>query len=263
MLARTWALRNQGRYGVDGYHLCSDTQCQVYADPTQAGSAVRQAVLATQHQVLSWQYRPIHAVYHATNGGMAAGFEEVWSGGPLPYLQPRLDGSPALQRRFPIPLAPGQVGSLLATSTGFNGVAHPRFRWTRSLDAAQIAQAVRPLASSLGQPQRLAVLERGPSGRVLALQIVGSGGSVVLRRDAIRRHLRSLPSTLFLVSPEGPGRWRFQGGGFGHGAGLSQAGAIDLADRGWGVARILQHYYPGASLVTLGQLLPEPPGQAP
>ena len=276
VLARTWALRNQARYAVDGYHLCSDTQCQVYGDPGQAGPAVRQAVAATRHQVLSWQGEPIHAVYHATNGGVSTGFEEVWDGASLPYLQPRLDGTAALQQRFLIPLAPGQVGSLLATTAGLYGADHPRFRWSRSLDAAQIAAAVRPLAPQLGTPQRLAVLERGPSGRVLALQIQGSGSgpgsSVVLRRDAIRRHLRSLPSTLFLVSPEGPGRWRFQGGGFGHGAGLSQAGAIDLAGRGWATAQILAHYYPGTSLVTLDQLGPaagqqspsqEPPGSAP
>lgn len=267
VLARTWALRNQGRYGVDGYHLCSDTQCQVYGDPGHAGAAVRQAVAATRLQLLSWQGEPIHAVYHATNGGVAAGFEEVWSGAPLPYLQPQLDGVAALQQRFLIPLAPGQVGALLATRTGLYGASHPRFRWSRSLDAAQIAAAVRPLAPKLGTPTRLAVLERGPSGRVLALQIQGSaggaGGSVVLRRDAIRRHLRSLPSTLFLVSAEGAGRWRFQGGGFGHGAGLSQAGAIELADQGWSAARILAHYYPGTTLVNLDQLSPGTARSAP
>ncbi|MEY3462528.1 MAG: hypothetical protein RLZZ468_306 [Cyanobacteriota bacterium] len=264
VLARTWALRNQGRYGVDGYHLCSDTQCQVYGDPGLAGAAVRQALAATRHQLLSWQGQPIHAVYHATNGGVSAGYTEVWGGAALPYLQPRTDGLPDLQRRFPQPLAPGHVAQLLATRSGFYGVDHPRFRWSRSLDAAEIAAAVRPLAPSLGTPVRVAVLERGPSGRVMALQIEGrgpgAGQAVVLRRDAIRRHLRSLPSTLFLVSAEGPGRWRFQGGGFGHGAGLSQAGAIELAARGWGVDRILAHYYPGTSLLRLDQLDPAPAG---
>jgi SpoIID/LytB domain protein len=42
--------------------------------------------------------------------------------------------------------------------------------------------------------------------------------------------------------------WLFDGGGFGHGAGLSQAGAIDLASRGWSSERILRHYFPGAEL---------------
>jgi SpoIID/LytB domain protein len=42
-----------------------------------------------------------------------------------------------------------------------------------------------------------------------------------------------------------------EGGGFGHGAGLSQAGAIDLARRGWSSERILGHYYPGTTLQRL------------
>ena len=71
---------------------------------------------------------------------------------------------------------------------------------------------------------------------------------MVLKLDAIRRTLRRLPSTLFVVEAEGAGTWRFNGGGFGHGVGLSQAGAIDLADRGWTAQRILQHYYPGTQL---------------
>jgi SpoIID/LytB domain protein len=86
---------------------------------------------------------------------------------------------------------------------------------------------------------------------------------VVLRRDAIRRSLRQLPSTLFVVEPQGAGRWRFVGGGFGHGAGLSQAGAIDLADRGWSLAAILKHYYPGTQLQPLSALQTGTSGGAP
>jgi SpoIID/LytB domain protein len=77
---------------------------------------------------------------------------------------------------------------------------------------------------------------------------------VVLRRDAIRRSLRQLPSTLFVVKPAAPGVWRFEGGGFGHGAGLSQAGAIDLAAQGWSLERILARYYPGTQLLPLSSL---------
>jgi SpoIID/LytB domain protein len=65
------------------------------------------------------------------------------------------------------------------------------------------------------------------------------------------------------VHPQGSGRWRFEGGGFGHGAGLSQAGAIELADRGWDTRRILLHYYHGTSLERLDQLRPGPHGNAP
>jgi peptidoglycan hydrolase-like amidase len=58
VLARTWALRNRQRFVVDGYHLCADTQCQVYSDPRQAGSAVLAAIAATRNSVLTWENRP-------------------------------------------------------------------------------------------------------------------------------------------------------------------------------------------------------------
>ncbi len=248
VLARTWALRNSHRFRVDGYHLCSDTQCQVYADPRLAGAAVRQAIQRSRGQVLSWQGQPIHAVYHASNGGVAAGYDEVWNGAPLPYLRPFVDGPASLSRGLSLPLAPEPLKRLLRESSPAYGADHPLFRWQRLLSADDLARATASGPTPIGAVQRLTVLERGPSGRVLALQISGSKGSRVLRRDAIRRRLRQLPSTLFVVTPAGSGLWRLVGGGFGHGAGLSQAGAIDLARQGWSAPRILSRYYPDTQL---------------
>lgn len=248
VLARTWALANSHRFRIDGYHLCSDTQCQVYSDPRQAGSAVRQAITATQGRLLRWQGNPISAVYHATNGGVTASGPEAWSINAQPYLKAQADGDTGWQQRHGLPLYQrSAVASLLAQREGAYGSAHPRFRWTRTLTASEIRQALGPSAAGLGGPLRLDVLERGRSGRVLALQVSGTGGSapVVLKLDRIRRTIRRLPSTLFVIEPQGDQRWLVRGGGFGHGAGLSQAGAIDLASRGWSTERILAHYYPG------------------
>jgi SpoIID/LytB domain protein len=258
VLARTWAVRNQHRFAVDGYHLCADTQCQVYSDPRQASAPVRQAIAATRAQVLVWQGEPIHAVYHATNGGISAGLEEVWSAEALPYLRAALDGPPAFTSRWTLPLAPAPLASLLRDGQAAYGSDHPRFRWRRTLTPATVAAALGSEASRLGPVRRLEVAERGPSGRVVALRIVGARGSLDLRRDAIRRTFRQLPSTLFIVQPVAGGSWLLEGGGFGHGAGLSQAGAIDLGRRGWSAARILAHYYPGTELQPL-----RPSGGAP
>ena len=254
VLARTWAVRNRHRFLVDGYHLCADTQCQVYADPRHAGGSVRQAIAATRGQVLTWQGQPIHAVYHASNGGVSAAFEEGWSGGGLPYLRPALDGPSAFTSRWSLPLAPPSLAALLRDGQEAFGSDHPRFRWQRLLTPAAVAAALAGEAPRLGVVQGLAVRERGPSGRVVALRIVGAKGSLELRRDAIRRTFRQLPSTLFTVQTAAGGGWRLDGGGFGHGAGLSQAGAIDLGRRGWSTAKILLHYYPGTELQSLQSL---------
>ena len=257
VLARTWALRNQHRFLVDGYHLCADTQCQVYSDPRQARPSVRAAIAASRGQVLSWRRQPIHAVYHASNGGVAAGYPEAWAGPALPYLRAAVDGPPALVAALPLPLkGAGALRTLLDRGDSAYGAGHPLFRWTRLLETAQIERALGPAATGLGPLRELTVLERGPSGRVLRLAVRGSRAQRVLERDAIRRTLRTLPSTLFTLSSPRPGLWRFEGGGFGHGAGLSQAGAVELAARGWTLERILSHYYPGTSLLPLEALDP-------
>ena len=261
VLARTWALANSHRFRIDGYHLCSDTQCQVYSDPRQAGSAVRQAIAATSGQLLSWERQPISAVYHASNGGVMAAGPEAWSMDPQPYLRAEADGDESWRRRHGLPLkARDAVAALLADGEGAYGRYHPRFRWSRSLRAAELRQALGKQGLALQAPLQLAVLERGASGRVLSLKVSGAGDAapVVLRLDQIRRTLRTLPSTLFVIDSMGSQEWIVRGGGFGHGAGLSQAGAIDLAGRGWSVERILGHYYPGAVYGPLPQSVESP-----
>ena len=258
VLARTWALANSHRFALDGYHLCSDTQCQVYSDPRQASVGVRQAIANTAGKVLSWKQQPINAVYHASNGGVMAAGSEAWAMQPVPYLRAELDGSAVWADRFSLPLNKSSALSLLLDDDdGAYGKSHPRFRWTRELTAVQLQQALSSLAPSRSfLPKQLTVLKRGSSGRVLALEIRGEDNQapVVLRLDGIRRRLRQLPSTLFVVQSVGGGVWKFSGGGFGHGAGLSQAGAVDLARRGWTTEQILSHYYPGTTYGPLPEL---------
>ena len=191
---------------------------------------------------------------------MAAG-PEAWAMQPTTYLRPRPDGDEGWSKSHPLPLQQRQaVQALLADRSGAYGQRHPRFRWTRTLSGPAVRQALGAAADPLIFPLQLEVLERGASGRVLALQISGSSDAapVILKLDAIRRTLRTLPSTLFVFEPQGAERWLVVGGGFGHGAGLSQAGAIDLAWRSWPVERILSHYYPGTVYGPLSTLVQSP-----
>jgi SpoIID/LytB domain protein len=266
VLARTWALANSHRFAIDGYHLCSDTQCQVYSDPRQASAAVRHAIRATSGQVLAWNGEPIQAWYHASNGGVMAGGDEAWAMDSLPYVQARADGSAEWVNRMALPIRDASsVSDLLARGEGAYGTNHPRFRWSRTYSASQVAQALRAADLPSGVPGALSVQKRGASGRVLSLDIkmTGDGEGVLLQLDGIRRTLRRLPSTLFVIETLGPDRWRFNGGGFGHGVGLSQAGAIDLAARGWSFERILSHYYPGTTLTEVQSSESSVTGQAP
>ncbi len=257
VLARTWALANSHRFAVDGYHLCSDTQCQVYKNPEQASEAVKQAISITSGKFLSWKNKPIHAVYHASNGGVMASVNEAWSMQYLPYLKVKLDGSSKWTESFQLPLQTTfALESLLSQEEGAYGKDHSRFRWKRVITAEELKSQLHAFKAANKIPAQIKVEERGPSGRVLVLKILDEAAEVVavLKLDQIRGTLRALPSTLFIVNQINKGVWQFSGGGFGHGAGLSQAGAIDLARRGWDFSSILLHYYPGTKYETLPDL---------
>ncbi len=93
-------------------------------------------------------------------------------------------------------------------------------------------------------------IERGSSGRVTKLEIQTNkvNESIVLVKDDIRRILNFLPSNLFTINKLSDDLWLLRGGGYGHGVGLSQSGAIEMAKLGFTYKQILNHYYPNAKL---------------
>ncbi len=248
VLARTWALANSHRFKVDGYNLCSDTQCQVYKDPSKVNHKIEIAIKKTAGKILTWNKTPINAVYHATNGGVMASVDEAWSINQVPYLQMHLDGPKHWISTVDLPLSnENNLKSFLFSKSEAFGSDHSLFRWDRTLESSQISKYLNQSqkVSSSFDPIGIEVVGRGNSGRVTSLKIEGKTGSeIFLKLDDIRRVFRNLPSTLFVVKEIKEGKWLFSGGGFGHGAGMSQSGAIELAKNGWTTKQILSHYYP-------------------
>ena len=249
VLARTWALANINRYLIDGYHLCSTTKCQVYKDPSRVKLSIQSAIKETKGKVLTLFGQPVKAFYHASNGGIMASVEEAWLIEPLPYLRRKIDGTKYLEKNYKLPLKPDQLESLFINNKDFYGSQHKLFRWTRTVNNKELNRYLKAASIDIDSPQEINVLRRGESGRVISLEILGlsAESKILLRVDSIRQTLRFLPSTLFMVKKLEEGLWLFQGGGFGHGAGLSQAGAIDLALQGWDTEQILGHYFPGTN----------------
>ena len=248
VLARTWAIANSHRFKVDGYNLCSDTQCQVYNDPAKANQKIKTAIKKTAGKILTWNQKPINTVYHATNGGVMASVDEAWSTNPVPYLHMRLDGPKHWSSKVNLPLSNEKyLKSFLSSDSNAFGSDHPLFRWNRTLESSEISKQLKQAKkiSSSFFSKEIKVISRGNSGRVTELKIEGRTGSeILLKLDEIRRVFRQLPSTLFVVKEIKEGKWLFSGGGFGHGAGMSQSGAIELAKNGWTTKQILSHYYP-------------------
>jgi SpoIID/LytB domain protein len=268
IIARTYALRNLRRFAIDGYQLCADTQCQVYAGLNGTDPIVDQAIAKTAGQVLTYNNELVDALYSSATGGVTAPFQDVWEGQPRPYLKAVIDAVPNqvwnLSTRS---LADEQnFRAFIGLHQGFNEATWQQFRWRipSSLLAMNktlhrfLAKQQSPLAS-FKTIQQVEVIERSPAGRVQKVRVVTDLGPIDLTKDEILRGFDAPSSLLFYVEPlyEKDGKtlkgYAFVGGGLGHGVGLSQTGSYRLGELGWSPEKILHFYYPGTQLQPLSQ----------
>ncbi|MCZ6569366.1 MAG: SpoIID/LytB domain-containing protein [Deltaproteobacteria bacterium] len=218
VVARTYALHERSRRSREPFHLESSVISQQYTTrPVPA--RIREAVAATRGEYLAYQNKPILAVFHASAGGHTASAREVW-GVALPYLR---------SLRSPDAAAPNHF-------------------WTFEISVTDLVAALLEAGLVLGQAPTIEVVRRSESGRVERLRI----GAAELSGRELRQMLggRAIRSALFEVRVIDD-QVNFLGSGSGHGVGLSQWGARELALRGMRYRAILTHYYPGAVRATL------------
>lgn len=274
ILARTYALRNRHRFVADDYEICANTHCQVYKGLSGTTTITDAAIRDTAGQVLTFEGDLIDAVYSSTNGGISAAFEHIWDGDPRPYLRSRVD-APLETAQLDLS-QPDRFRQFLEQSEGFNEVGVSKFfRWQIRKSISELGQQFRSNQKYLGVPlpewsqiTGLTVLSRAASGRVQKLQVdlqteAGPNHSLILEKDQIRLGFPSLLSTLFEVAPltqnEQITGYAFNGGGFGHGVGMSQYGSYTLSRQGYTAAQILEFYYPGTTLKPLAELTADQP----
>ena len=254
VIARTWGIYNSDRFHMDQYHLCITTQCQVYKPPIINNKKVQKAIEETSDLILEYENQPINAFYHGSNGGISATAGESWQMQDYSYFSSIIDGSKSFNKIFKLPI---QIDSELNNFLNFDkeqfyGSNHSLFRWNKKISTLQIKEKLieNKLTNIDENVLDLNAIERGLSGRVTKLEIKTnkSNKPIVLVKDDIRRVLNFLPSNLFTINKISDDFWFFKGGGFGHGVGLSQAGAIEMAELGFSYEQILNHYYRGAKL---------------
>ncbi len=177
-------------------------------------SKITAAVDATAGLILTYDGRPIDALYHSTSGPRTANAEEVW-GTPVPYLKS-------------VPCSFDQHS--------------PRYRQEQVFTIEDLFSALgnggKPPAAGFS----LRILDRTASGRVNTVQI----GEKVYRGVDLRSRL-GLASTNFTVHRQ-EGKVVFTTIGYGHGVGLCQYGADGLAKKGKTFQEILHHYYRGVEI---------------
>lgn len=225
VVARTYTAFHQGRNAGKAFHLKASNQDQNYAGRVARGSPAWEAARATAGQVLTWHGTVFPAFYHSDSGGFTEAAQTIFSGEGVPPLA-------GIRDEF--------------------SMESPNYTWALTLPLATVAERLRRGGLNVGQITGFTVLERSPSFRVARLAVEHSRGSTTLRGVDFRRLLGYdvLKSTLFVPVIE-RGAVRFEGRGWGHGAGLSQFGAKGMADRGYTYPQILRHYYPGAELSRL------------
>ncbi len=254
VIARTWGIFNSDRFNMDKYHLCVTTQCQVYKPPKITNKKVQQAIEATSNLILTYGNKPINAFYHGSNGGVTATAGESWQIQDYSYFKSFIDGSKSLNKIFKLPIAnESDLNNFLDfDKEQFYGSNHSLFRWNRKISSLEIKEKLitNKLININEDVLNLKSIERASSGRVTKLEIQTnkSNKSIVLVKDDIRRVLNYIPSNLFTINKLNDDLWLLRGGGFGHGVGLSQSGAIEMAKLGFSYEQILNHYYRNAKL---------------
>lgn len=265
IIARTYALRNLRRFGVDNYQLCADTQCQVYMGLSGAVPNTDRAIAATRGQVLTYQNQLVDALYSSTTGGVTAAFSDVWNGADRPYLQPVVDAAGNMWNLSRQSLADeNNFQQFINLRQGFNETGWKMFRWSKESSMEQLTQDLQKflqLKKSQGanfkKIQQIQVVQRSLGGRILKLAVQTDRGIFTLEKDEVRSAFSAPRSTLFYLQPLKKGNnplwgYAFIGGGLGHGVGLSQTGSHRLAQLGWTSSRILNFYYPGTQIQPLG-----------
>jgi SpoIID/LytB domain protein len=266
ILARTYALRNLRRFGIDGYELCATTQCQVYEGLNGSTAMADQAISATTGQVLTYGNQLIDALYSSTTGGVTAAFEDVWEGTPRPYLQPKIDAFPNRVWDLNTRNLSDEKAfhAFIEIKQGFNEDGWGYLRWKNTASLQKLNQNLKDFLKKQQHPltgfstiQNLQVVSRARSGRVQRLRVTTDLGPIDLTKDEILRAFEAPNSLLFYVEPlagKDPktlGGFAFVGGGLGHAVGLSQAGSYALSQQGWSASKILNFYYPNTVLQSL------------
>ncbi|MEE2757655.1 MAG: SpoIID/LytB domain-containing protein [Myxococcota bacterium] len=242
------------RHRSDPYLLCAETHCQVYSGTAKKHPRTSRAVKQTRGKLLFYKTGLVDTTYSSSCGGHSEAFHQMWGGTPKPYSMGLVDNDAASQK----PLLEGELEKFLKSPPpSFCGQAKRGsrvFRWTVKRGGDAVTKAVNSRAQ-IGDIHRIEVLKRGHSGRALAVKYHGQNGTHIVRGSYNNRKLLGgLRSGMWLVKKVGgleskaPLQWVFTGGGFGHGVGMCQHGAMGMATSGHDVSDILKHYYPGSEL---------------
>ena len=256
------------------FDVCADDHCQRYQGITKAANKhVVEAIKQTAGEILTSRGEICDARYSKCCGGAVEEFQYCWENIRKPYLQALPDTMPdttslpnltneAVARQW-ILSSPNAFCNttdqkvLFQVLNDFDQETTDFYRWTQIYSQAEVKQLLEEkLAMQFGDIIDLIPMERGKSGRIYRLKIIGTQRTLIIGKELeIRRALSKshLYSSAFVVEKvdikDGvPQQFIIKGAGWGHGVGLCQIGAAMMGVQGYRYDEILLHYYKSAEI---------------
>jgi len=218
VVARTYAIYHKRSAGKQlPYDLTSSVLSQVYKGANMSPE-ISKAVDDTKNEILVYKGKPIEAFYHSTSGGMTEDAGEVFSVS-LPYIKP----------------------------VKTNSELSPFYMWEKIIPVAEIEKALRVKGIT-----DIRINSYTASGRVkeFALFIDKKLEPMGIAATEFRKKLgwERLPSTMITVLSKSEDSFVFEGRGYGHGVGMCQWSALQMARDGKSYREILGYFYPGTQI---------------
>ena len=226
--ARTYVLHKKRENEDRPFDVYAGVQDQVYAGRRRVNDAVRRAVEATRGQVITYERRPIFAAYSSTAAGPTEDAVNVWAK-EFPYLR--------------------------GVECPFDQES-PRYEWHVAVPFDVIESRLREEGYAIGRLATLTPYSMTKAGRVNEVRMLHSGGELIVTGQDFRRILgyATLFSTQFRIDRI-EREVAFSGKGAGHGVGLCQWGAKEMAELGYRYQSILHYYYPGTEILPRDRVL--------
>ena len=220
VICRTYALKNWERHTSEGFNLCDETHCQVFHGISDENPKILHAVLSNHTIVLTDIYsRLVDPVFHSNSGGETQRASDIW---PIDhdYLQAIID-----------PFSKNQKNSV----------------WQEEITMEEWLNYLKSKGFKLGKAAPSATLIEQTHRKKYLIVSKDTLSLSVIRQDM------GFKSSFFDMIPQGDSII-FRGRGYGHGIGLSQEGAMQMAKEGFSYSDILQYYYNQIKLLPIEDL---------
>ncbi len=256
------------------FDVCADDHCQRYQGITKATTPlVDQAIAETFGEVLTYDHKICDARFSKCCGGMVEKFENVWEPIAHPYLQKLVDNhqnpmdfdlnleneTAAEKWILGAPEAYCNTNDKKVLSQVLNDYdqeTNDFYRWEVVYAQKEISDLIcKRTGIDFGLVQEFIPVERGASGRLIKLKIVGDkktmmiGKELEIRKALSESHLYSSAIVFEKREVDGEISFVLRGAGWGHGVGLCQIGAAVMGEKGHKYHEISMHYFKGVELV--------------